>query len=138
MADPPRHAPVLDERRTADHDAEDIGASDGREPGVEILIDPSRRRHGDRMRAQMRVEGAGEPERGPVAREVDMRDLAGRVDAGVGAPGAGDEGGRRVDAGGGGLERALDARAVGLALPAAERTAVIFEAKGVAGHGRMP
>ena len=70
----------------------------------------------------------------PVAGEIDMGDLAERMDAGIGAPGALDrdrlagEGGDRL------LDRLLHRAAVLLALPADIGAAVIFDGQLVARH----
>ena len=82
----------------------------------------------------MGVQPLGEPERRPVAREIDMRDLPGRMDAGVGPPGAVRE---RPLAGHGEdrpFQRLLHRDAVRLPLPADERRAVIFEREFEARH----
>ena len=82
----------------------------------------------------MGVERLAQPRPLPVPREIDMGDLPGRMDPGVGAAGA--VGGDRRAAQGEhrGLERALDRGPVGLSLPADEGRAVIFERQFVAGH----
>ena len=70
----------------------------------------------------------------PILGEIDMRDLAERVHAGIGAPGAGDgdalagEGRDRLG------EHALHRGAVVLHLPADKGRAVIFDGELVAGH----
>ena len=83
---------------------------------------------------KQRVEPLAEPERIPVALKVDMRDLAQRMHAGVGAPRA--MRGRALSRHGEerALERLLDRKAVLLPLPADERRAVIFERELVARH----
>lgn len=59
------------------------------------------------------------------------------MDAGIGATGGGDGGfGLVIERGGGLFEALLDRGAVGLALPADEMGAVIFEFQGEAGHAR--
>ena len=82
-------------------------------------------RHG--MGMNERVEPLAEPERLPVALEVDMRDLSSRVHAGVRAPRA--MGGYALAGHGeyGVFENFLDREAVLLPLPADKRRAVIFE-----------
>ena len=52
---------------------------------MEVGCGLARLQHRDRVRAEMEVERAGEPLGQPVAGEVDMGDLAQRVDAGIGA-----------------------------------------------------
>ena len=81
-----------------------------------------------------RVEPLAEPERLPVALEVDMRDLAPRMHAGVRAPRA--MGGRARAGHGehGVFEDFLNREAVLLSLPADKRRAVIFEDKLKARH----
>ena len=89
------------------------------------------------MRDKMRVEPLAEPEGLPVALKVDMRDLAQRMHAGVGAPRA--MGGRALAGHGeeGALQRLLDRKAVLLPLPADERRAVIFEGELEARHAEL-
>ena len=83
--------------------------------------------HRDRMRPQMRVERIAHRVGVPVLGEIDMRHLAERMHAGIGAAGAlhrdrlAAEG---LDRRG---QRALHRSAVGLDLPAGERRAVIFD-----------
>ncbi len=123
----PGAAALERERRAAVDDAIEIMARAGAAPGVETGL----RRFGfddrDGVRLKQRVEPLAEPERLPVALEVDMRDLAQRMDAGVGAPRA--VGGRMLAGHGekGALERLLDRKAVLLPLPADERRAVVFD-----------
>ena len=61
---------------------------DRREARVEIIGDALRREHRDRMRPQMRVERVAHGVGVPILGEIDMGDLAERVHAGIGAPGA--------------------------------------------------
>ena len=98
-----------------------------RETRVEIVGDALGREHRDRMRPQMRVERIAHGVGVPVLGEIDMRDLAERMDAGIGAARAADGDLLAGEAPDGRLERALDRRAVGLDLPADERRAVIFD-----------
>ena len=89
------------------------------------------------MRAQMRVERVADGVGFPLAREIDMRDLAARMHAGIGAAGALHQrllARQRLDRRG---ERALHGELIGLDLPAAERRAVIFDGELVAGHIRQ-
>ena len=83
-------------------------------------------KHGDRVRAQMEVEGAEQPLGQPVAGEIAMGYLPERVDAGIGATGR--RHGRSLAGKGseGALQRTLYGRSAPLALPALEGTAVIF------------
>ena len=90
----PRHAPgaaaLEREIGAAVDDAIEIVALDRREARVEVVGDLLGREHRDRMRAQMRVERIAHGVASPVLGEIDMRDLAERMHAGVGAPGAAD------------------------------------------------
>jgi hypothetical protein len=98
---------------------------------VERIVDRLRREHGDRRGREMGVDRLAQPATLPGPREIDMRDLAGRVDARIRAAGA-----MRDDRRAGQRQhRPLDGRAVGLSLPADERRAVIFDRQLVARHG---
>ncbi len=102
---------------------------------MESLVRPIRREHGDRHGAQMVVESVAHRVGRRLPVEVEMGDLAERVDAGVGAPGA--EHRRRLarEVPDRLLDRLLDRGAVLLALPADEGAAVVFEDEPVARHG---
>jgi len=63
-----------------------------------------------------------------------MGDLAGGMDAGIGAPRGSDGVGAGIEVRERGFEGALHGGKPGLALPAGEGGAVIFDAEGVAGH----
>jgi hypothetical protein len=60
-----------------------------REARVEIFGDLLRRQHGNRPRAQVEIDRIAHGVTVPLLGEVDMRHLAERMDAGVGAPGTG-------------------------------------------------
>ena len=86
------------------------------------------------MRPQVRVDGIAHLVGAPVFREIDMRDLAQRMHARIGAAGARDPHGmaaqRRESIG----EHALHRGRVVLPLPAGERRSVVFDGELVAGH----
>src|SRR4051794_28947143 len=86
------------------------------------------------MRPQMRVEPIAKPARHEMLCDVAVRDLPPRVHAGIGAPGAMDADKLAADRLDCLLDRALDRGAVFLDLPAAERTAIIFDKQFIAGH----
>ena len=102
---------------------------------VERIVYALGRNHGDRVRTKVRVEGVAHGILPPVPRQIDVADLAERVHAGVGAPGAlyadrfAAEALRRIH------QQPLHARSVVLDLPADKGPAVIFDGKLVAGHG---
>ena len=75
-------------------DAIEIMALDGGEACVEIRRNLFRRKHRDRLRAQMEIDGVAHIADVPVLGEIDMRDLAERMHAGVGPPSAGNDGTR--------------------------------------------
>ena len=88
---PPGAAAIEGERRAAVDDPIEIMAGAGAVARVEIVggalgLDD---RHG--VRSTVGVEPLAQPERRPVALEIDMGDLAGRMHAGVGAPRAVDD-----------------------------------------------
>jgi len=97
-----------------------------REPRVEVVADLGRVADRDR-RGQQRVEAAADPVERDRALGAKARDLAARVDAGVGARRAGDRDLVSQQPGERGLELALHRRAVVLALPAAQRGAVVLD-----------
>src|SRR5579871_1776558 len=121
---PPGAAVIERERRAAVYDPVEIMAGAGAAPGVEIGIGGFALENRDRMGMKQRVQPLAEAERVPCALKVDMRDLAERMHASVGAPRAmGDcalaaEGEERV------LQRRLHRKSVLLALPADEWRAV--------------
>src|ERR1700744_5065710 len=82
----------------------------------------------------MEVDGIAHIVDAPVLTEIDMCDLTERMDAGIGAPGAGDDdalAGKGLDGIG---ENPLDGCATVLRLPTDERRAVIFNGEFVTGH----
>ncbi len=94
---------------------------------VEVVGDALDLQHRDRMGNEPGVQALAEPKGRPVARKIDMRDLARRMDPRVGAPRS--VRGRAI-AGHGedrALERLLHRDTVVLALPADEGRAVVFE-----------
>ena len=116
-------------------DAIEIMARGGREARVEIVGRPLAGEHADRVGSYLGVEGIVHFLRRPVLAEIDMRDLAKRMHAGIGSPGPARD---RLFTGEGldGLgETPLHRRTVLLHLPADEGRAVIFENELVAGHG---
>ncbi len=133
---PPGAAAVERERRAAVDDAVKIMAGAGAAPGVETGIGGLGLENRDRMGMKQRVQPLAETEWIPCALKVDMRDLAQRMHAGVGAPGA--MGGRALARHGEKrvLQRLLDRKAILLALPADERRAVIFEGELETRHRR--
>src|SRR5690606_41955463 len=84
---------------------------------------------------EMIIQRLGDPERIPVAGEIDMGDLPQCMNARIGAPGGL---GAHLLAGKGEnglLQNLLDRVAVGLALPADKSGSVILDGELVAGHG---
>jgi hypothetical protein len=133
-ADPPDAAAVDDRRRATVEQAVEVAAPHRREAGVEIVGDRLRRENGDGFLPQMGIDGAADGIGRPVAREVDVGDLAQRMDARIGAPGALDRGRLAAEGGDRLLDRLLHRAAVLLALPADIGTAVIFDGQLVARH----
>ena len=93
------------------------------------------REHDDRLRLEVEGERAAHFLDALLRREVEMRDLAPRMDAGVGAAGALHVDALAAEGEHGVLERRLDRRAGVLALPADERPAVVLDGDLVARHG---
>src|SRR5690606_2477467 len=80
------------------------------------------------------VDGVHHRLRRPGLFEIDADDLAGGVDAGVGAAGGGDADGLAAEGGDGALDRALHRRLVGLGLEAVVARAVVLQRQPVARH----
>ncbi len=115
----------------------EIMALDRREARIEIGRHLFRREHGDRLRPQMEIDRVAHIIGVPILGKIDMGDLAERMHAGIGAPGAehGDAfAGKSRDRFG---QHALHRDAVVLCLPADKRRAVIFDGELVAGHGNF-
>ena len=115
-------------------DAIAIVPGGGAVSGVEIVRGALDLENRDRTGNEMRVQPFAEPKRIPVALKVDVRDLAHRMYARIGAAGpvhAGAlaaKGEKRV------FQHFLDRDAVRLPLPADKRAAVVFESELVARH----
>ena len=73
--------------RAAVKDAVAIGAADRREPGAPIAASYGGLQYDDRMRLHVEIQCVGDRARRHDRREVDVRDLTRRMDAGIGAPG---------------------------------------------------
>ena len=89
------------------------------------------------MRAQTGVERVAQDIGAPDLCKIRVGDLALRVNAGVGAPRAADRDGLAAERMKRGLDCFLHGEAIGLALPADERRAVIFDDELIAGHRRF-
>ena len=120
-------------RAAIDH-AIEIVAGACAAPGVEIVGHAlgADDRHG--MGTKQRIEPLAEPERGPVALKVDMRDLAPRMHAGVCAPRAMSGHAGAGHRGESALQNLLHREAVVLSLPADERRPVVFDRQPKPGH----
>src|SRR5690348_7203827 len=92
------------------------------------------RQHANRMRPQMGVKAVAKPARHEMLCDVAMRDLSQRMNTGIGAPGAMDADLLTADRLDRLLKGALNRGAVFLNLPAAERTAIIFDDQFIARH----
>src|SRR5581483_5504904 len=127
-------------RAAAVEDAVAVVAFHGREARVEIGRDRFGPQHRDGVRLQVEVERVPHRLDRPLPREVDMRDLAEGMDAGIGTTGAVERDGLAGEGGGRRLQRALHGRLAVLPLPAGERRAVIFQRQLVARHqpNRVP
>jgi hypothetical protein len=121
-------------RRAAVEDAVQIGPPGRRQARMEPVRDGLDRQHRDGLRAQMRVRGVAHGIRAPVAGEIDVHDLMGRVHAGVGAPSTMNPHRMTAEALDGLLDRLLHRAPVDLPLPARERGAVILDDELVARH----
>jgi hypothetical protein len=107
-----------------------------RHAGAEAVGHDLGRQDGDRLRPQMRVRRVPDGVGAPIPGEIEMRHLVGRVDAGIGAPGAMHPhrlAGEALDRL---LDRLLHRAAVQLPLPARKGRAVIFDDELVARHAQ--
>src|SRR4030081_1622992 len=86
------------------------------------------------MRPHMPVEIVAKPPRHEMLCDIAMRDLRQRMHPGIGTPRAMDANRLAADRPDGIFQRALHRGAIVLQLPAAERTAVIFDGEFVTGH----
>ncbi len=136
----PRDVPdvtALEHRRRAPHeDTIAIVPADRRMARVESVGDRLGKEDRHRLWPKMRVEPVAQLVARPFALKIEMRDLAERVHAGVGAPGAAERrrfAGQTVERL---LDRLLHRAPVRLALPADERSAVILDGQLEARHRR--
>ncbi len=90
-------------------DAVAVAAADGGEAGAPVGRNLGRGQDDDRVRLEMEVQRVAQPGGADGPGQVEMGDLAGGVNAGIGAAG-GDAGDRviAVQLGGGGFENSLD------------------------------
>src|ERR1700716_2183442 len=86
------------------------------------------------MRPQMRVQSVAKAALHKMFYNIAMRDLRQRMHPGIGTPRAMDANRLAADRLDRGFQRALHRGAIVLQLPAAERTAVIFDGEFVTGH----
>ena len=131
---PPGTAGIERQIGPAVDDAIEVMTLHRRRPGVEVVRNAFGCKDGNGMRAQMRIERVAHGIRVPILGEIDMRHLAARVHAGIGASGALHQ---RALAGKGchrGGKHALHSRLRGLDLPAGKRRAVVFDGQLVARH----
>ena len=103
---------------------------------MEILAHYLGRKHRDRVGLHVEIDGVahhlGRGRRR--ARQIDVRDLAERMHAGIGAPGHVARHPLAAETEDRGLEHLLQREAVQLALPADEAAAVVLERELVARH----
>ena len=140
LVEPPGHLPdavrIERRRRAAVEDAVEIMPLQRRHAGAEAVGHDLGRQDGDRLGLQMRVRRVADRVGAPLLGEIEMRHLVGRVNAGIGAPGAMNPHRLAGEA----LDRLLDGllhrAAVELPLPARKRRAVIFDDELVAGHAQ--
>ena len=113
-------------------DPVDVAAPCGVKAGVEFGRGVLGFKDGDGVRAEMGVERVAHLSGGERLQEIDVRDLPESVDAGVGAPRAGDDGGLAVERERGFFQRLLHGAGVVLPLPAGVPCAVVFDGELVA------
>src|SRR5689334_10424380 len=100
---------------------------DGGEARIEIVRDALDRKHRDWLRPQVEIDGVALRFAVPILGEIDMSDLAKRVDAGIGPPRGADRNPLAGECGNGSGQHALDRDAIVLRLPTDIRGAVIFD-----------
>ena len=136
-ADLPRPAGIERKRRAPVDDPIAVAPLDGGETGVEAVVNGLGIGHRDGPGFQMVVQRLSDAERFGVARDVEVDDLRQRMDAGIGPAGReGDDllAAEFLDCF---FQALLDRQAVVLALPADERTAVVFQGElEASGHDR--
>ena len=137
LLDPPGAAAIEGQRRAPVDDPIDIEAAAGAAAGVKIVGRAFGLQDRDGVLSEMGVEPLHEPERRPVALEIDVRHLSGGVNASVGPPGTMRDGRLARHAENRLFQRLLDRDAVLLSLPADERRAVIFECELEARHSGL-
>src|SRR6516162_3889728 len=135
-ADMPGAAVLQGERRPPVDDAVAVEPPLGGAPRIEIVAHPLDRDDRNGRRLYVMIERALDLIGRRRARQIEMRRLAERVDAGIGAPGAVNAHHRAAELLDRALENLLHGKAIRLALPADEPGPVIFEGQLVAGHGR--
>jgi hypothetical protein len=127
----PRHSPspsgLHGEIGPAIYDAVEIMALARREPRIEVVRDVLDCQHRDRVRPQMGIDGIADGVGVPGPGEVDMRHLAERVHARIGASCPLHVNALAAECGYRRCQDALDRYAIVLHLPADERGAVIFD-----------
>ena len=130
----PGKTKLVGERRQPILNAIAVGAADRGKARVEALVHFRSIQDHHRMGLAMEIQRPHDRSCVPGLRKIHMADLPGGVDAGVCATGAANGHlltGECLD---GTFDHRLDGRRVRLALPAAERPAVIFHRQFVAGH----
>ena len=136
--EPARHAPgaraLQREIGAAVDDAIEVVALPRREPRIEVVGDLLGGQNRDRMRPQMRVDGIAQLVGAPVLFEIDVRDLAERVHARIGAararrPSRHDCSSAAIAS----VSTLCTLAPIALHLPAHERRAVILDGELVAG-----
>lgn len=135
LADPPYAVHFEHCGSAPGQDTIEIMSADGAEAGIERARNNTAVNNGDRLRAQMKIDRFGDTERIPISRQIEMRDLAARVYAGIRAARASDLYGlaaKRFDCAN---EVTLNGLSFGLDLPADEGRAVVLDCDAVAGHG---
>src|SRR5262249_3783318 len=135
LGDAPSTAAFEGEISAAVDDAIEVMAPGGGEAGIKRILHPFGCDHGNRMRAQMCVQGVAHCVFIPVLGKIHMADLGERVHAGVGAPRPLHAYPLSAECLDRGRQHALHRGTVILDLPAHERPAVIFDGELVARHG---
>ena len=125
--------------RAAVDDAVEIISPDRRKAGVKTFIHLPGFEDGDCLSglAQHGVHGLAKLELRPTPLDIGVADLAGGMDAGIGAAGHMERHRLKREAKDCRLDRGLHGMPVGLTLPALVGRAVIFDGQLVAGHQRI-
>ena len=134
----PDPTPIMHDGGPPRDETEKIASFDCRKTRVKVIGDARASDDRDRSRLEMEIQRLGQAERIPVLAQIGMGDLRGGMNPGIGASRGRDRMCPGFEPRQRGLDRALHGRLVRLALPASERSPVIFDLERISRHqGRI-